>query len=368
MREIIEGAAQVAQRTGVTIVVIGPQPVAAGVPVPSANGANAGHAPINPIQERHLAEANAGLTTELKRLQFELTKVARERDEAAGAARNATAAWEEAKGRVTALQSAGMAPTEAGKQISDLTHQRDTYAAKVHELQGLISQLQQPGATGAPVSDPGKPEVRFADYGIEFLGLSEDAHKKILKLDPSPKNVGDLVVALEAGKIKSGKEAKPQFTKDECIEVAVKVALGRVPASARPVASATAAPAGGGATDVPVGHKDQPWLKRLEVVRKKEAQAADFRSRLEGQRRELDRLEKGEKNPDSLEAITKLRAQEHETDKMLGLFDGQVLAFIFGLGLPAKNAKTGAHHTVDSALTEAGLVHLVQTTPVGAGA
>lgn len=363
MRELMEGAAQLVQRTGATIIVFAPGAAPHAAPgAPGLNGTQSSAPPTSDIALRHANARADGLAQEVDGLRGELGRMHAD-------LQTATNLRASAEARVAAFE-AGQ-PGGAGPALATLTQERDGLRAQVGELQGLVSQLRAappatagavpvPGVTGA---DPGAPEVRFATYGIEFLGLSESVVKKLGKLEVPPKNIGDLLNALEGGKIANGKEAKPAFTKDEVTEVALKAALGRVPPTARAVAPASAS----GASDVPAGHKDQLWMSRLAAARKKELQAGQFRAELERQRGELARLESGEKNPDTAEAIRGLTGKAHETDKMLGLFDGQVLAFIFALGLPAKDEKTGKHHTVDSALGAVGLTHLAQT-PVGAGA
>jgi|CXWL01.1.fsa_nt_gi hypothetical protein len=243
--------------------------------------------------------------------------------------------------------------------------ERDAAKAKASELEGLIGQLRSQAATTAPGANAAPVEKTIEDYPIDVLGLEASVFKIVQKAAGEVKTVNELWAAFRAGKIKPKTKDTPDghFTQPQVIDIFNRLA-GRVPSAHRPENGSTGpAPGGQAATGVPAGWADRSWLARIESARKKEARAGEVRVELDTIKAELEKVRGQPLTPDTAEQITALTGKMHDADKLLGLYEGQVLALLFACGFEPKVAKT-----VDAALKDAGLVHLMTTVPAGVGA
>jgi hypothetical protein len=353
--------------------------------VPTAPPPGAGPAPTaegGDVRSRMLTQQNEQLMEEVQVLRTRLAAASKERDDAGAALQasnaraltssngvgHATAPVNSAleaharalEGRVGAAESAA----------TSLAHERDALNAKVRELQELVAGMRQAGvAPGGGLAAPGlqlAPQAEYTSYPINVLGLDDAVLKAIHKAAGNEiKTVGELHAVFKAGKISAKTEKNPsgRFTKDQCMVVAERL-LGRVPPSmpdggvAAPPAAAPASPG------VPAGVKDRPWPERLDSARKKERKLAQVRTEFTRCKGELERLQASPQAP--ADAVAALNKQMNELDKVAGLLSGQVLALLFATGLYEvewSEQKKAACTTVDGALREAGLLHLVEMQP-----
>ncbi len=332
MQELVKAAAEIARAHGTPIVVVGP-------PIGASNGAD-------PVAAKHAEESIKGLTGEVQMLRAKLV-------EAEKIIHNA--------GTVAAGKSPDSAP---------IMQENAQLKAKVNELQGLISSLQAKGngapAPGVAVAAP----AAFADCPLDVLGLEPAILKKVQKLTIN--SVGALHDAFKEGRIYAKTTEKPdgKFTKDECIDIAVRL-MGKVPpAHGAPAGTAPqvapAAPVTGGP---PPGMSDLTWEDRLRRCRKKDAEhIPDAEKKLNAAREALNVLSKQAPTPDSAEKLNAAREAVREAEKNVELLNKQLLAMLvvacgFDPGKAQEAFKRAQPpHIVDECLK----LHGVALAPAGA--
>jgi flagellar biosynthesis chaperone FliJ len=264
----------------------------------------------------------AGAQAEIAALQETVQKVLGERNGARGEVERLTKALEEARA------SAGGPDTPA-------------LLERIKELEAAAA------APAAPAGeDPGAPLASFDAYPISVLGLEKKELKGCEKA--GCQTVGEVREALLAGKLKEVK-----LPKDSVIIIANKL-LGQAPSGK---ALAEAMPA---ASSAPAGHNDRPWEERIDAAFRKEKKAKEIRATFDQMMAQVKALEGQQSTPDTEAKLADLRAKATAQDKMLGMYEGQVCAVLWSLGLPHDLVKV---RSVDGSLQAAGLVHLMRGTP-----
>ncbi|NIP96247.1 MAG: hypothetical protein GWO24_23575, partial [Akkermansiaceae bacterium] len=144
-------------------------------------------------------------------------------------------------------------------------------------MEGLKAAPEQP-ATPPWEAPPMEQEETpaFDTQDVSFLGLEKKVERAVKRAGCN--TIGELKVRFLADttEARDGFRKDAKLTKDQMIAIGVQLAgkapspgVVGVPATAPTPPAETAAPAGGGATDVPGGHSDRPWLERYQATRTK---------------------------------------------------------------------------------------------------
>lgn len=332
MKDLIEAAVAAAGRSGVrtAVIVVG-------------GDEGAGHSVVEHEHYHH-----GGSPEEIAALQDQLAQLAQARD-------------------------------SLSRQNEQVVGQLNEALANLREAQAEVVRLsaQEPQTPAAP--EPHQ-EIEVVDYDsmpVATLNLPEKALKALVKHEVET-----------IGQLRENYKNLPTWkvTKNDCIAVA-EALMDRIPS--RGGHTATTEPAqnsvpvsSGGATDVPEGHTDRPWKERVRVLRLKEKKRGELEQQMADLLEDLQQAAPGVPAAGDKEffsktcaAIVSLENEEAqgEAAKLFVAYSDlgekhiknnvQALALLFALGFNPKVAKT-----LDAALEVAGLVHLMENVPVGAGA
>lgn len=367
-----------AKETGMPIIVFGGGGTAAAV-APVAVDDFVVDEPRAPEHEEALAE--------IAKLRTDLAKTSAERD-------SLVAQMKAAAG------NPGNPPVDVkafDTKITELTRERDMLSTKINELQGLISQLQSApknvGVNGGAPADPGNPEKSIMDYPVDILGVDAKLLKLCATANGAPiTTVGQLHAAFMAGKFKAKKRGVEDVTAifklEDVLDIAHRL-MGRVPTAHKAGENGTAA--GNGATapaasngasadpTVPAGFVTRPWGDLIVSARKKEKAIIEAAAAIANLTAQVDRLNKDPATPETKAALTKIIGDPLDRKdkdslgariKLFEMYQGQFLALLNSAGFDALKLrqKYGEMLTVDQALQEYGLQHLMTGAPVEATA
>jgi hypothetical protein len=320
-----------------------------------------------------------------------------EAERATGQVNDLCARLDKAEKALAAAKTAGPDAAGAAAATEKLILERNALAKELQETKAKLAAAPAAPAGGVPLGAP-QPDAlpKLRDYKIDILGLDSDIAKKCAKGNIA--TVGALEdIALDGAKMKDALK----LTKDQVTEVHTAL-LRRSRASDAPAPGGAQASAstGGRPSDVPQGHPDQPWMERLASLRRKEVKVREEEAKVSAKRNELDALKaqlsarwpsarqldpQGREvivlpmkeggpaipmadMPAFFEMFSKVNAAEHElseADKWREVFAGQVITLKWCINVERSPAKAP---TVDEALRQAGLVHLMETPPQTAAA
>lgn|GEM_PF-6221150 len=235
--------------------------------------------------------------------------------------------------------------TKAKQTIAELECTIETYKADLAKAQACTVPV---GAPTDSADEADLPMASFENYPIDVLGLEKKEYKGCQKA--GCKTVGDVKVALMEGKLKEAK-----LPKDSIITVANKL-LGAAPSSRAEAPQAAQEVS----STAPAGHEDRSWDARLQAAFKKEERVREFRivyDQMLGQRKQL---EGQAPTPDIGVQLEELEKRMVTQDKMLRMYEGQLSAVLWSMGLPHDISKV---KSVDGSLQAAGLAHLMRETP-----
>jgi hypothetical protein len=265
------------------------------------------------------------------------------------------------------------------EHLSQISQQRDSalrqneqLSAQIREAQARIAQLEQtpPPPPAAPAPQQPAEMVDHDALSIAVLNLPEKVVKLLAKHEIQ--TIGQL---REFFPLMGDKEHKA--TQKEKIQTA-EALMGRIAVNYDGPPPAAPAPASGpGASDVPTGHSDRPWLDRLKVARFKENKGNDLVQQLQADIAAIAAIvpefpsegaaDFWAKGLTAVSAIT-VESQRAEAVALFAAYTGkkvvqeitssQVAAVIYALGFDPKVSRA-----VDASLEAAGLVHLVESVP-----
>jgi hypothetical protein len=252
----------------------------------------------------------------------------------------------------------------------------------------LVLQSGSAAVTSTP-ANLGATEKSLMDYPVDILGIDPKVFKNVEKaMGAAPKTVGEVHAAMLAGKFKAKKrgveDEKAIFKLEDILDIAHTL-MGRVPPAHHAAAPANGAngahaPVGsGGDPSIPAGHNTRKWSELIESARKKEKVVAENRTAIAQLTAQLERFPKEGQTDEVRATIARIVGDPLDRKdkdslgakiKLQEMYEGQFLALLYAAGFDTKKLREefGANLTVDQALQEYGLVHLMAGTPAPAGA